>query len=298
MKFRAWLSALRFRTLPLALSTIGMGSFIAKADNVFNIWIFIWAALTTVLLQILSNLANDYGDSVHGADNEERIGPQRAVQSGIISLKEMRIAIILFAVLALFSGLKLLDTSVGFGTSLFFWFLGFGILSIIAAYTYTAGKVPYGYAGFGDLMVLIFFGILGVAGSYFLYAKSLSWEVLLPALALGALATGVLNINNMRDAESDRNVGKNTIPVRFGIKFARFYHWTLILGAIAASIIFILVRDLNWARLIILLGIPMLLLNAYKVSSTTENKDLDPYLKQLAISTFIFMLSYGIAIIL
>ncbi|MEN8249882.1 MAG: 1,4-dihydroxy-2-naphthoate polyprenyltransferase [Bacteroidota bacterium] len=298
MKIHTWISALRLRTLPLALSTIGMGSFLAEADSVFNSSIFIWAAITTVLLQILSNLANDYGDSIHGADNEERVGPERAVQSGVISSKEMKYGIILFAILSFVSGNVLLYVSVGIGTKLFFWFLGFGILSIIAAYTYTAGKAPYGYAGLGDLMVLIFFGILGVGGSYFLYAKSIPSEVFLPALAMGALATGVLNINNLRDADSDRNAGKNTIPVRFGVGFAKAYHWILILAAIMLSAVYVFLRDITMIRLVSLVGLPLLFLNGYKVSSTKEKKDLDPYLKQLAISTFIFMLAFGLAIIL
>ena len=180
MKTRAWISALRLRTLPLALSSIGMGSFLAAADNVFKLNVLVWAALTTVFLQILSNLANDYGDSVNGADSEDRVGPTRAVQSGIISLAEMKIGIIIFVLLSLVSGIILLSETVGIGTNLFYWFMGFGVLSIVAAYTYTAGKRPYGYAGLGDIMVLIFFGILGVGGSYFLYALQINYQVILP----------------------------------------------------------------------------------------------------------------------
>jgi len=166
LKLAAWISALRLRTLPLALSTVGAGSFLAIQNGQFTWPVFLWTVLTTVLLQILSNLANDYGDSQHGADSADRVGPTRAVQSGIISSTEMKYGVIVFIVLSLLSGLQLLNVAFGFGTTQFNVFLAIGILSIIAAYTYTAGKRPYGYAGFGDLMVLIFFGLVGVGGSY------------------------------------------------------------------------------------------------------------------------------------
>ena len=298
MKTRAWISALRLRTLPLALASIGMGSFLAAADNVFKLNVLVWAALTTVFLQILSNLANDYGDSVNGADSEHRVGPTRAVQSGIISLAEMKIGIIIFVLLSLVSGIILLSETVGIGTKLFYWFMGFGVLSIVAAYTYTAGKRPYGYAGLGDIMVLIFFGILGVGGSYFLYALQINYQVILPAIAMGALATGVLNINNIRDIDSDIKAGKNTIPVRFGKKKAIIYHWTLIIVAILSAAAYIILQGLNPYNLIWLLGWPLLFVNGYKVATTPVQKDLDPYLKQLALSTLLFMITFGLAIVL
>lgn len=298
MKFRAWISALRLRTLPLALSSIGMGSFLAASDNIFKFNVLLWSALTTVCLQILSNLANDYGDSVNGADNEHRVGPDRAVQSGALSVSEIKMGIAFFVVLSLVSGLYLLSITVGIGTPLFYWFLGFGLLSIIAAYTYTAGSRPYGYAGLGDIMVLIFFGLLGVGGSYFLYDLSFSYDILLPSIAMGALATGVLNINNMRDINSDIEAGKQTIPVRFGKKNAVIYHWSLIIMAILLSGVFIFIQGLHLASLIWLLGLPLLILNAYKISSITELKDFDPYLKQLALSTFAFMVFFGLSIIM
>lgn len=299
MKTRAWISALRLRTLPLALASIGMGSFLAAADHVFKLNVLIWAGLTTVFLQILSNLANDYGDSVNGADNSEhRIGPERAVQSGVISVGEMKIGILTFIVLSLVSGIILLAETVGLGTSLFYWFLGFGFLSIAAAYTYTAGNRPYGYAGFGDIMVLIFFGILGVGGSYFLYALQIDYKIVLPAISMGALATGVLNINNIRDIDADSRAGKNTIPVRFGQKRAIIYHWLLITVAIISAATYIFLHGVNSYNLIWLLGLPLLFVNGYKVATTPVQKDLDPYLKQLALSTLLFMITFGLAIVL
>jgi 1,4-dihydroxy-2-naphthoate polyprenyltransferase len=298
MKTRAWISALRLRTLPIALASIGMGSFLAAADHVFKLNVLIWAGLTTVFLQILSNLANDYGDSVHGADSEYRVGPDRAVQSGVISVVEIKYGIMFFVVLALVSGIVLLSITVGLGSSLFYWFLGFGLLSIVAAYTYTAGDRPYGYAGFGDLMVLIFFGLLGVGGSYFLYAQEVNYKIILPAISMGALATGVLNINNIRDIDADTKAGKNTIPVRFGHQKAIIYHWLLIFVAITTAAIFILLQGINIYNSIWLLGLPLLLVNGYKVSTTVELKELDPFLKQLALSTLLFMITFGLSIVL
>jgi 1,4-dihydroxy-2-naphthoate octaprenyltransferase len=298
MKVRAWISAFRLRTLPLALSSIGMGSFLAVADDIFRPEVFIWSTITTILLQVLSNLANDYGDTMHGADSELRVGPERTVQSGALSVREIKMGIILFAVLSFLSGVYLLSITVGIGSNLFYWFLGFGLLSIIAAYTYTAGNRPYGYAGLGDIMVMIFFGLLGVGGSYFLYGLSFNYDILLPSIALGSLATGVLNINNLRDINADVEAGKQTIPVRFGKRMAVFYHWLLIMIAILFSGTYIILQGFNLTSLIWLFGIPMLILNGFKISTITIDKDLDPYLKQLALSTFAFMVFFGLAIII
>jgi 1,4-dihydroxy-2-naphthoate octaprenyltransferase len=298
MKTQAWISALRLRTLPLALASIGMGSFLAAADHVFKLEVLVWAGLTTIFLQILSNLANDYGDSVNGADSEHRIGPERAVQSGVISIGEMKIGILTFVLLSLVSGIILLSETVGLGTSLFYWFLGFGVLSITAAYTYTAGNRPYGYAGFGDIMVLIFFGVLGVGGSYFLYALQIDYIIILPAISMGTLATGVLNINNIRDIDADTKAGKNTIPVRFGKKNAIIYHWLLIIIAIISAAAYIFLQGTSIYNLIWLPGLPLLFVNGYKVATTPLQKDLDPYLKQLALSTLLFMITFGLAIVL
>jgi 1,4-dihydroxy-2-naphthoate polyprenyltransferase len=298
MKTRAWISALRLRTLPLALASIGMGSFLAAADHVFKINVLVWASLTTIFLQILSNLANDYGDSVNGADSEYRVGPDRAVQSGLISVSEIKSGILFFVFLSLVSGIILLSVTVGLGSTLFYWFLGFGLLSIAAAYTYTAGDRPYGYAGFGDLMVLIFFGLLGVGGSYFLYSQEVNYVIILPSISMGALATGVLNINNIRDIDADTKAGKNTIPVRFGHHNAIVYHWVLIFIAIITAAIYIFLQGINIYNSIWLLGLPLLLMNGYKVSTTPMLEDLDPYLKQLALSTLLFMITFGLAIVL
>ncbi len=206
MNIKAWIEAARLRTLPLALASIGMGSFLAAAHERFSWAIFGLTALTTIFLQVLSNLANDYGDTINGADSAEREGPQRAVQAGIISAKAMFRGVVLFAVLSLVSGLSLLYISVT-SMQVFWLFLGLGILAIIAAYTYTAGSNPYGYAGLGDISVLLFFGWLAVIGTYFLHTQFFQWDIVLPATTLGLFSVGVLNINNIRDIESDKKAG-------------------------------------------------------------------------------------------
>ena len=218
---KKWLLAFRLRTLPLTLASIGMGAFLAAAHRALDIGIFGLCALTTILLQLLSNLANDYGDSIHGADSAERAGPSRAVQSGAITKSAMKKAIIICGLLAFLSGIGLIYMAFDF--TLNFWiFLGFGLVAIAAATTYTVGCKPYGYAGLGDLSVLIFFGFIAVLGSAFLYEKVVYWEYILPALSVGLFSVGVLNVNNIRDMESDLLAGKQSIPVRLGRKKAVF----------------------------------------------------------------------------
>ena len=297
MKLAAWISALRLRTLPLALSTVGAGSFLAVQNGRFTWPVFFWTVLTTVLLQVLSNLANDYGDSQHGADSEARVGPTRAVQSGIISATEMKYGVITFIILSLISGLQLLNVAFGFGTPRFNIFLVIGILSIIAAYTYTAGKRPYGYAGFGDVMVLIFFGLVGVGGSYYLFDQQFNSLILLPAMAIGLLATGVLNINNMRDMSSDAQTGKIPIPVRLGSSRAKQYHGTLLISAILAGIIYILFTGIAVSSIFFLPALPLVIMNLIQVNRTKEPEKLDPLLKKLAIATFVFMVFFGLSIV-
>ena len=298
MKFRAWISAFRLRTLPLALSTIGMGTFLAIEQGVFSLNVFIWAITTTVFLQVLSNLANDYGDSINGADSIHRIGPERAVQSGVITIAEMRRGIVVLAILSLVSGIALLYVALGIQSLDFYIFLALGLLSIIAAYTYTAGKRPYGYAGFGDIMVLIFFGVLGVGGSFYLYSHELDYTMLLPSLAMGLLATGVLNINNIRDERSDKLAGKQTIPVRFGHSAAIKYHWALLVLCILLSAVYLGLHEFSYSYLLWLAGLPLIFVNGIQISRIKQEKLLDPYLKQLAITTFVYMIFFGLALII
>jgi 1,4-dihydroxy-2-naphthoate octaprenyltransferase len=297
-RIKTWIEAFRLRTLPLALSCIFMGSFLAKNDGKFRYDIFFLSVLTTILLQVLSNLANDYGDSIHGADSAERKGPSRAVQTGAITKISMKRAMKFFASLAFFIGLLLLIVALKDNLTLLFIFLGIGVMSIIAAINYTTGKKPYGYMGLGDLAVLIFFGIVGVVGTYFLQTKTIDLQIFLPALSCGLLATGVLNINNIRDIESDESAGKNSIPVRIGRKNAVIYHWMLLLGSIVLASIYTWYNFVSYTQLLFLLTLPLLFINAKAVKEHTDASAIDPYLKQLALSTLAFVLTFGLGLIL
>lgn len=282
-----WIKAMRLRTLPLSLSSILVGSSVAFGMSTQYKAITIWAILTTLCLQILSNLANDYGDSRQGTDNESRIGPMRSVQSGAISSQAMLKGIVISAVLALLCGLQLIYISfwrVGDHTA--FWiFLGLGLFAIAAAIRYTAGKNPYGYRGLGDVYVMLFFGIIGVCGSYFLHTKEWDWIVLLPAITIGAFASAVLNLNNMRDRENDEKSGKITLVVRLGIQNALRYHVFLFIIGWLALIIYLLLIQAHWAWLT-LLFLPVHLIHLGKVLRHSEPHSLDPELKKVALSTF------------
>lgn len=287
-----WLSAARLRTLPLALSSIIMGSFLAEKFGNFNPTIFVMACLTTILLQVLSNFANDYGDTQNGADLAERIGPSRAVQSGKISPQQMFRGIILLGVCSLISGILLVYVSFGGFTQLFWIFLAIGLLCILAAYTYTAGKKPYGYMGLGDISVFIFFGLVGVIGSYFLYSKSFNPQIIWPAISCGALATGVLNINNLRDINSDKTAGKITIPVRIGRTNTIIYHWAILLVAITSTFLF--VSNIENVKAYYYFSFLLIILNGVQV---TKSSNPDPYLKTLALTSLAYVLLLGFSII-
>ncbi|MBV7327074.1 1,4-dihydroxy-2-naphthoate polyprenyltransferase [Chloroflexi bacterium TSY] len=289
-----WITAARPRTLPLALASIGMGAFLAAAYGAFSGPITLLCVITTILLQILSNLANDYGDSVHGADHAKRQGPSRAVQSGRISRATMRRAIIIMAVLAIVSGILLVWLSLGFAQLPFvLLFLALGGAAIWAAVTYTAGTQPYGYVGLGDLSVLLFFGWLGVAGTYFLQTLSLSPDILLPATSSGLFAVAVLNVNNVRDIESDRLAGKRSIPVRIGRRNAAFYHWVLLIGGIVCALLYVIIHYRTPWQFLFIITLPLLARNGIAVWRAPAN-DLDPYLKQMALTSLLFMLTFGV----
>lgn len=296
---KAWIEAARLRTLPLALSSILMGCFLAAAHHSFRWSVAILAASTTILLQVLSNFANDYGDTIHGKDTDLRQGPKRTVQSGAITRQQMRNAIIIFSVLAFVSGISLLYIALkGVSMQVLLSFLGLGILAIIAAITYTAGKRPYGYVGLGDLSVLIFFGWVGVLGSYYLHTKELHWALLLPATSCGLLAVGVLNVNNIRDIKSDTLTGKRSIPVRLGRNTAIKYHWFLLTMAMLCAVIYVYLENTSWKNWIFLLSFPLFIRNGIAVSHITDARALDPYLKQLALSTLLFVLLFVIGYLL
>ena len=296
---KAWVSAFRPRTLPLALASIMAGGFLAASNGQFRGSVVALAALTTILLQILSNLANDYGDSQNGADSVHREGPQRAVQSGAISPEQMKRGMLVFGALSLVSGVALLWVALG---AVAVWvtaaFFVLGLSAIWAAVNYTAGSKPYGYAGLGDLSVFIFFGMVGVCGTYFLQAGNLPLPVLLPAAALGCFATAVLNVNNIRDIRSDALAGKITIPVRLGPQRARVYHAVLLAAGLVCAVLYVLLTHRSPWQWLFLLSAPLLVRNARAVWQRQDSMQLDPLLKQMALTTLLFTLLFGLGQVL
>ncbi|MEE9374295.1 MAG: 1,4-dihydroxy-2-naphthoate octaprenyltransferase [Saprospiraceae bacterium] len=299
-KIYPWINAARLRTLPLALSCVVTAAFLAAYEGAFKWTIFLLAALTTILLQVLANFANDYGDTLNGADNEDRIGPIRMVQSGRITPLQMKKGIICVIVLTLITGFSLLYFSLArslINPEVIVFFI-LGILAIVAAIKYTGGNNPYGYRALGDLSVFLFFGILGVLGNVYLYIQHLNWEYLMPAISIGTLSMAVLNLNNMRDRPEDAKVGKRTIPVIIGQKAAKLYHFLLILIAIASAIMFSFQTSLGYKQFIYLLPMIILVAHLIKVWGTEETKDFDPELKKVALSTFAFSILFGLGLII
>ena len=293
-----WISAFRLRTLPLSVSGIIVGSCMAYYKGFFNISIFILAILTTLSLQVLSNLANDYGDGIKGTDNNDRIGPERAIQSGKITPNQMLSAIkinILITILLTVSLIYSAFNMYNFLYSLVFFVLGF--LCVYAAIKYTVGSTAYGYRALGDIMVFLFFGIISVMGTYFLYAKQLDHVVILPACIIGLLSAGVLNLNNMRDIESDRNSNKMTIAVKLGISKAKIYHTVLIVMAMLLSILFAIFYYRSVSNLIFLVAFIPLIIHLRTIIKIKEPKLLDPQLKVLALSTFAISVLLGLGYI-
>jgi len=297
-KTEAWFRAFRLRTLPLSFSSVILGSLMALYKNSFDGAILVGALLTTLFLQILSNLANDYGDFVNGVDNKDRMGPERSVQSGVISAKEMKVAIILFSILSFASGIWLLlnaADNIEFGAITAFFVVG--LLAIGAAIKYTVGKNPYGYQGFGDVAVFLFFGITGVAGTFYLHTAELSWIDLLPAISIGALSTGVLNLNNMRDIDNDKASGKRSLVVVMGFESARIYHILLLILAVASALIYTLINFASGYQFIFLITLPLIFQNAKVVLTTDRSSDLDQELRKLAFTTLLFALTFGIGLV-
>ena len=296
-KTKAWITALRLSTLPLSVSGVITGSLIALSKSIFDWKVFFLALTTTLFLQILSNLANDYGDNQNGADNMDRIGPERMVQSGVISANKMKRMIVLFTTMASISGVSLLLVShLALFSDSFFVLLILGILAIWAALTYTIGNNPYGYSGWGDLSVFLFFGLLSVMGTYYLYAGEITPDVFLPAISIGALSVGVLNINNMRDHDNDKAAGKNTVVVKIGVSKAKYYHMALLATALITALLYMFVNHiyyLGYLFVFILVPLTKHLLHVFRFQNPSSfNKEL----KKLALITILFSLAFGTGI--
>lgn len=295
---KAWISAARLRTLPLALSSILFGSACSIYFGFFNGVIFAFAILTTILLQVLSNYANDYGDAVSGKDNEGRIGPLRAVASGEIGRASMKKAVGLFSVLSLLSGLTLLFLAFKNNWLYLSIFLLLGLAAIAAAVKYTIGKNPYGYKGLGDIFVFIFFGLVGVLGSFFLYSMKIEWSVVLPAVSAGMLSVAVLNFNNMRDLDNDRLTGKITLAVRLGLQRAKQYQYLLIVLAFLSLIAFALIEDFRLQQYLFLGLAPLFAQMIKSMIKINKPQEFDPFLKKTALGTFGLSILFLISVLI
>lgn len=293
---KSWLDTTRPKTLPLAAASIVMGSALAYWAGHFDLVISLLCLLTTFFLQILSNFANDYGDHQKGSDTQERIGPLRGIQQGQISAVQLKWSIILMSALSFGCGVWVIGLA--YQTTLDLWvFISMGILAIVAAITYTVGSKPYGYLGLGDASVLLFFGLLGVCGTFYLQAHSLDYMVLLPALATGFLATAVLNINNLRDVEQDAQVGKHTLVVRIGPLRGRVYHCVLISLAMLCYLIFAVAEFHHWLSYAFVLAYPLLFKHMLFVYQHKKPESLRPMLGQMAFLALLVNLLFSFGLI-
>ena len=305
MDVKSYIKAARLRTLPLSISGIIIGSYLgnqfvnnlSETNNEFSIWgsaIFWLAILTTIGFQVLSNFANDYGDGIKGSD-KNRVGESRMVSSGAITPKQMKRAMIYTTIITLIIALLLIY--VAFGSKNFelsVLFFGLGIASIAAAIKYTVGNSAYGYSGFGDLFVFLFFGLLSVVGSYFLFTNQLNFKIFFPAISTGLLSTAVLNLNNLRDREEDKKNNKNTLVVKLGLNRAKIYHFFLVFFALITALIYVFLDFTSIYELVFLVAFIPLIKNIIIVSKNKIPAELDGELKKVALSTFLFAILFGI----
>lgn len=312
-----YIQAARLRTLPLSISGIIVGGFLGSNDSVFKVSenlfnttisiggnpiykssIFWLAILTTIGFQVLSNFANDYGDGIKGTD-DNRVGEKRLVASGAISPKQMKKAMVVTTIITLIVALMLIY--VAFGKNNFSYsilFFGLGVASIAAAIKYTVGKSAYGYSGFGDVFVFVFFGLLSVVGSYFLFTKEINLTILLPAFSIGLLSTAVLNLNNMRDRVNDKASAKNTLVVKIGAEFAKYYHYVLIIASFLFALLYTIIKYQSPFQFIFIIAYIPLTIHLFFVIKNTNEASLDGELKKVALSTFFFGILFGLGQIL
>lgn len=297
-QINSWISALRPRTLFLAVASAICGNGLAYTTGRFNLLVAVLTILTATFLQLLSNMANDLGDYQHGADTTgERIGPTRAVQSGAITPKEMKVAIAIAMFFSLITGgLLIYEASQFMNIWYMLLFLFLGMMSIWAAIKYTAGHNPYGYKGMGDIFAFVFFGLVAVVGTYFLHVHKMTLQPWLPAVGIGLFTVAVLNVNNMRDMDNDRNSGKMTLAIKLGFSKAKLYHAFLTVGGILCFAIYSILYSTKWYQYIYLATAIFFILILTNIYRTTDKKLLDPYLKQTSIATFILSVLFAVCI--
>ena len=300
MKIKAWLNAARLRTLPLSVSGIIVGSGLAAVLGKWDGRIFSLAMLTTIGFQVISNFANDLGDSQKGTDNKNRVGPKRTIQAGLLSQKEMKSGIFITALISILSAISLIYISAEnlSAQALFIYFVLAG-LCVLAAITYTVGKNAYGYRGLGDLMVFIFFGLVSVMGVFQLYGLGFEWLVLFPSITIGLWSTAVLNLNNLRDIENDRKSKKNTLIVQLGFKKGKIYHAFLIIGGALtwwSTVYLLAITTDNFVLFLSLIPSVLLFIHLKKVFLTSVPASLDPELKKVALLTFFSAVLFALAL--
>ena len=292
-KLRAAVASMRLRTLPLSTGGVILGILLATADFKVDLWVAVLIVLTTVCLQILSNLSNELGDVLHGTDTEDRQGPQYGLNSGVLSIGEMKVLIGIFVALCIISGTAM--TLLSFGT---LWditpilVLLMGAAAIMGAMKYTLGRNPYGYRGLGDVYVFLFFGLVAVMGSYFVASHTLFWRLLLPGAAVGCFSVGVLNVNNIRDMKTDA-ANRVTVAIRLGERKAKIYQTVLIVLGWLFMLVYCQLRMFSWWHYLFVITLPLFILHLRGVWKR-EGKQLDPMLPLLVMSTFLFCLLAGI----
>ena len=298
-KTKIWLEAARLRTLPLSVAGIIVGNGLAYRTGEFSWLIFLFCLLTTIAFQVLSNFANDYGDGVKGTDNDQRLGPQRVLQQGLLSRQALKRGIQVNVAVSLLFALVLIALSFDqsqWGNALFFFFLG--IASIVAAIKYTVGSNAYGYRAMGDLFVFLFFGGVSVMGSHYLQTKAFDFSLLLPATAIGCLSVAVLNLNNLRDMENDRHSNKVTLPILLGFDGGKRYHYVLFVTALLTSLGFVFLQPFSLFHFLFLLLLLPLGKHLQRVCQSAGGSALDPELKVVALSTFFFALLFVLGFLL
>ena len=297
MTFTTWIRAARLRTIPLSISGILVGSATALLKNEFNVSVFTLAILTTVCYQLLSNFANDYGDGIKGTDNDERLGPKRILQSELISRAQLRQAIFVISGIAVILTILLVYNAFGL-TKTALTFLGLGFLAIVAAIRYTVGSNAYGYKGFGDLFVFLFFGCVSVLGSHYLYTFELDLTLIFPAISIGLFSVGVLNINNMRDRLNDKQFGKTTIAVRLGAEKAALYQMALVGIPVILTLVYGLIyHAISFVLMSLIMMIPISL-HLKVVFQKQSEKKFDQELKKIALLTFFYSISFSLLLII
>ena len=285
-QLKVWLKAVRLRTLPLSVSGILIGNSLCFQHTEFSGTLFVLMLFTAISFQIISNFANDYGDGVKGTDNENRLGPKRVLQQGLLSREILKKGIVIISLISLLLAFVLIFLA--FGSNSWYYiliFIGLSFASVWAAIFYTVGNKAYGYYGFGDLFVFLFFGGVSVLGAYFVQLKTFSYPAILLSLVVGFLSVGVLNLNNMRDIDNDAFVGKRTLVVIMGAAIAKKYHLFLLIVSVSILVYVFSSVSIRFFWIPYLAIIP-LIVHFISVLKNSEPKFFDPELKKLSLSIF------------